>query len=41
MCGLLGWASDSILDKVLTIVLPGVQKELPPVPDPPGPPRVL
>ena len=33
LCTLFGWASDSILDKVLTMIF-GVQKELPPVPPP-------
>lgn len=39
---ILGWSCDSVFDKVLAIVLPGIQKELPPIPtdvqkDDPGP----
>lgn len=29
--GFLGFASDQIFDKVLAIILPGIQKELPPL----------
>ena len=34
MSGIFGWVSDSALDKVLAIIFPGLNKELPPVPDP-------
>ncbi len=34
IAGLLGWASDSIWDKVLAMILPGIQKELPVIPPP-------
>lgn len=33
VAGGLGWLSDSVWDKVLAIVFPGIQKELPAVPD--------
>lgn len=31
--GVLGWFSDTLWDKVLAVVLPGIQKELPPITD--------
>lgn len=34
VAGLLGWVSDSVWDKVLGILLPGIQKELPAIPPP-------
>lgn len=33
IAGGLGFLSDALWDKVLAIVLPGLQKELPPIPD--------
>jgi len=35
LSGIFGWVSDSILDKILAIIFPGIQKEIPPVPEPP------
>lgn len=35
--GMLGWLSDSVWDKVLAVILPGIQKELPVVPPPQQP----
>ena len=34
LSGIFGWVSDSVLDKVLAIIFPGIMKELPPIPDP-------
>jgi len=36
LCGIFGWVSDSVLDKVLVLIFPGIAvRELPPVPEPP------
>ncbi len=37
--GMLGWASDSIFDKVMAVIFPGIQKELPAVPGPEAKPN--
>lgn len=37
VAGMLGWASDSVFDKVLAIVMPGIQHALPAVPNDPNP----
>ena len=34
LSGIFGWVSDSVLDKVIALIFPGVNKELPPVPPP-------
>lgn len=34
LCGIFGWVSDSVLDKVLALIFPGVNRELPPIPPP-------
>jgi hypothetical protein len=34
VAGMLGWVSDSVWDKVLALLLPGIQKELPAIPSP-------
>ena len=34
LCGIFGWVSDSVLDKVIALIFPGVHKELPPIPPP-------
>jgi hypothetical protein len=36
VAGSLGWLSDSVWDKTMAILLPGLQKELPAVPDAPN-----
>lgn len=34
LSGIFGWVSDSVLDKVLAIVFPGLNRELPAIPEP-------
>ena len=37
LSGIFGWVSDSILDKGLAIIFPGIAvRELPPIPEPPA-----
>jgi hypothetical protein len=38
--GLLGWLSDSVLDKVLAVVFPGINKTLPAIPTPEDTPKL-
>ena len=32
LSGIFGWVSDSVLDKVIALIFPGVNRELPPIP---------
>ena len=33
MSGIFGWVSDSVLDKAIAILFPGINKEIPAIPD--------